>query len=154
VGIPPHARFGLVLRRGWAIVVAALLGGALLSGCSSTPHGSPPAYTSHSHLYDVQVFMKPRATRVEVAAVETARTSDAIVAGCSYLNHRQSHAFAKKIFGKQPQIIDVLTPAAIATVFQCRVRGPGGPAAIKVLVNQHPGVYEIEAPGVFPLGVP
>jgi cell division transport system permease protein len=140
------------LRRNFTLTVAALLtvvvsltlvGIALLvRQAASNASGK---FRGHIELI---VFMQPKATQAQIAAVGSSLKTNPEVKHYSFVDHQEAYAQAKKLFKNQPAFLEGLKPADLPTSYPVVPVNPDF-QSITAMTDQYskvPGVYTVESP--------
>jgi cell division transport system permease protein len=88
---------------------------------------------------DLQVFVQPKATPAEIAALRTTISQTPQIRKFTYLDHEQSYKLACQISGAS--VCSVLTPAITPPVFRCTLTDPAAAASVASIFQHYPGVY-------------
>jgi cell division transport system permease protein len=122
-------------------VSLSLVGAALLFS-----QGAKRQLGQLSSNVSLQIFMNANASKPQLAAIRQQIQQSPQIARCTYLNHEQSYAQAKKVLSSEPSAIAVLTPAITPTVFDCRAQNSNELAPLKATFQDLPGVFAATYP--------
>ncbi len=92
--------------------------------------------------------MKPAASPVETATIQSLIKQTPQIRFCNYLDHQQSYENAVRLFTaeQEPQAIQALTPATTPPVYQCTLVQANEAETVATLFKPEAGVFTVEYP--------
>ena len=160
VDAPPHRQRGLLVACAAAFAVVAIASTAVLMtrgdhpsrvstiapSAEPGPFPFPVRCPDAKQDGDFEVFMRPRATSTEVAAVRSALRSDAGVRQFRFLSHADAYREFTRLFRGQSGLITSTSAADLPESFRVKSRSARSSQRTKRRLTPFAGVDEVNLP--------
>jgi cell division transport system permease protein len=124
------------------VAVSLFLFGGILLVSRTVDHGT----NKWKHGVELEIFMQVKASKSQIAAVETQLKSSPSVKSYRFFDHDAAYREFKKLFADQPVLVENETPAGLPTSFRVVPIKPQLTTAIGNEFQNVPGVKQINTP--------